>query len=193
MGRSTPTQHGASARAGRPPSTGKTAARKRTPAPASRSSKAATVGKSAAKPRSQPAAKPRTEPTRKPLAKSRGSLPVVPIAIVASLVLLAWFLYPVLRLRYQEQRKYDQLEQQLTQVRQRNSRLKQDVQRLQTPAGIEAAARDLGLAKKGEQVYVTVPVGKKVAATQSPSLVQAADTTPDQLTRVLDFLFGVGK
>lgn len=120
-------------------------------------------------------------------------MPTLPIVLVTVVVLLGWFLYPAAALRYQEQRKLGKLEQQLASVRQRNSQLKQDVKRLQTPEGIEAAARELGLAKKGEQVWVAVPTGKKVVATQAASPVRAAEETPDQVTRVLDFLFGVGK
>jgi len=118
---------------------------------------------------------------------------MLPIAIVVAVVLLGWFLYPTARLHYQEQRQLAKLEQQLTQVRQRNSQLKQDVQRLKTPEGIEAAARDLGLAKKGEQVWVAVPTGKKAVATQTSSPVRTAEAAPDSWTRVMDFLFGVGR
>lgn len=110
--------------------------------------------------------------------------------LVVGVLLLGWFLYPTLRLHYQEQRKLQQLQTQLAQIQDRNRQLKAQVQDLKTPAGIEAAARDLGLAKKGEQLWVTMR-GGKVTSDAATSAVQAAVAPPGPLTRLLDAVFGV--
>lgn len=184
MARSTSSRQGASAKAGKPSSTRKTVGR-RAPAAAARSPKPR-----AATPKTAPR---KAQPARKAAATKRGGIPALPIVLVVTALLLGWFLYPTARLHYQEQRQLTKLEQQLVQVRQRNQQLKRDVQRLQTPEGIESAARDLGLAKKGEQVWVAVPSGGKAPATRTASPVRAAQTVPGPWTRVLDFLFGVGQ
>jgi cell division protein FtsB len=138
------------------------------------------AGASAPK-KSTPKAKPRT-----------GGLPVLPVAIVVALALLGWFLYPMARLHYIEQRKVAQLQTQLAQIQQRNKKLRTEVDKLKTPEGVEEAAHELGLARRGEQVWVSVQGGKVSSAPTTASPVQAASVAPDGWTRFLDTIFGVG-
>jgi cell division protein FtsL len=110
-----------------------------------------------------------------------------------ALVLLGWGLYPVARLSYQQQRDRDRLQQQLAALRTRNTKLKQQVDRLKTPQGVEEAARQLGLARKGEQVWITMPAGKDASsAADGGRALQDASVVPvGVVTRALDALFGV--
>jgi cell division protein FtsB len=117
---------------------------------------------------------------------------ILPVALVVVLALLGWGLYPVARLSYTEQRKRDHLVQQLTALRARNSTLKQQVDRLKTPAGVEEAARQLGLARKGEQVWVTTPEnGRQSESASGAAVVQSGMAPETGWTRTLDALFGV--
>jgi hypothetical protein len=108
------------------------------------------------------------------------------------MALLGWFMYPMARLHYVEQRKVARLESQLASIQKRNGRLKAEVERLKTPQGVEDAAHELGLARPGEQVWVTVQGGKVGSAPATASPVLTAEVTPDTWTRVLDTVFGVG-
>jgi cell division protein FtsB len=118
---------------------------------------------------------------------------MLPIVLVVAVALLGWFLYPMARLHYTEQRKLDQLRTQLASIQQRNTRLKHEVDSLKTPQGVQAAAYDLGLARKGEQVWVTMPSGSKAATHSGSAAVRTATMAPDVWTQVLDTVFGVGK
>lgn len=169
------TQHGASARAGRTSSARKAPAN-RVPARTSR-----TPGKTSAVKKSAPKAKQRP-----------GGLPVLPVAIVVALALLGWFLYPMARLHYIEQRKVAQLQTQLTSIQQRNKKLRAEVDKLKTPEGVEQAAHELGLARRGEQVWVSVQDGKVRSAPTTATPLQAASVAPGGWTRFLDTIFGVG-
>jgi cell division protein FtsL len=117
---------------------------------------------------------------------------ILPVTLVLALALLGWGLYPVARLSYSEQRKRDQLAAQLTALRARNSSLKQQVDKLKTRAGVEEAARQLGLARKGEQVWVTTPPnGSSSTASESGDVVDSGMLPETTWTRALDALFGV--
>lgn len=124
-------------------------------------------------------------------AHARG-IPLLPIAIVAVLVLLGWSIYPVARMHYKEQRDLAKLQHQLADIRARNERLKHEVDALKTPQGVEEAARQLGLARQGEQVWVPIPEGTKPGSLTPAPNIRTADVTPDVWTRLLDTVFGVG-
>lgn len=140
-------------------------------------------------------APPRSRPTPVPRFPHPSNPWILPLCAVALLLFLGWQLYPVARMDYREQRNRDQLRQQLQQLRDRNVRLKGEVERLKTPRGVEDAARQLGLARKGEQVWVTTPQGSaNASAPASTSPAGRADVgDASALTRALDFVFGVGQ
>lgn len=185
----TPTRHGASAGAGRSSSKGKTAPRR-----AAASSSARSSAHSAPRTSSRSAA--RTVPTRKPASRKqrpRFSLPpYLPYLLVACLVVVGWQLYPVAKLHYKQQRDLGRLERQLADIRQRNQKLKSEVDRLKTKEGVEEAARHLGLARKGEQVWIPVD-GKSQSASipAGPAVDTASAVDEGPWTRFLDVVFGV--
>ncbi|MDI6843416.1 MAG: septum formation initiator family protein [Anaerosomatales bacterium] len=109
-------------------------------------------------------------------------------------MLAGWILYPVMKIEYQQQRQKQTLEQRLAALKERNEQLLEKAQRLQTPEGVEEAAREsLGLARPGEQVYI-VTEGEPTAApapdvSDQTRSIQATDTSA--LTAILDLIFGV--
>jgi hypothetical protein len=113
------------------------------------------------------------------------------------LAVLAWALYPALRVQYQTSRRVAGLEQQYSALRKRNETLRATVAELRTPQGVEKAAREsLGFTKKGENVYVVMPASGTVAATAAaasavgaPGATGADDRTAVQV--ILDAVFGV--
>ncbi|MDO8963671.1 MAG: septum formation initiator family protein [Coriobacteriia bacterium] len=133
-------------------------------------------------------AKQRSTTARRQSVDRRAATPWVPILLVAALALLAWSLYPAMRLQYQTGRRVAGLEEQYSQLRQRNRSLRSEVADLKTPEGVERAAREsLGFAKEGENVYVVMPTdgatGTADVAAQAPGR--------SALQVVLDALFGV--
>ena len=173
MARTTSTQRGASRRTTRSASGGP-----------------ARSGASASRSRKPPApARGRTSASR----SHKPAGPIIPIALVALLVLLAWALYPALRLQYQASRSLAGIEQQSAALKVRNAALKAQIADLKTPQGVEKAAREaLGYAKKGDHAYVVVSGQSTPTASagiSAASVTGPADASLWQLA--LDALFGV--
>lgn len=107
---------------------------------------------------------------------------------------MAWAFYPVAKVHYGEQREKARLESELQALRARNADLRQQVDRLKSPEGLEdVARRKLGYVREGEHAYVVTDwqSGEDTAA----ALGRAKATTepPETLMyRVLDVFFGVG-
>jgi cell division protein FtsB len=131
--------------------------------------------------------------TRKP-ARPRRDHRALTVILIATLVLAAWTLYPVLRLQYQQQRNKASLEQELAGLKERNAGLRAQVDRLKTPEGVEEAARaNLGLVKKGENVVV-VTDGTETRAPAPEVGAQTRSIAPTETSvwlEVLDVVFGV--
>jgi hypothetical protein len=91
-------------------------------------------------------------------------------------------------MQYQHQREVRSLEAELEGLKSRNDVLRDQVDELKTPEGVEAVAREtLGLVKPGEQAYVvTGGVIGETSATVSPE--PRAEVPLWQ--RALDALFG---
>jgi cell division protein FtsL len=117
--------------------------------------------------------------------------PWVPVVVAALVVVLGWSLYPAMKLQYQTARRASTLQQQYDSLRARQAQLKTEVAALQTPQGVEKAAREkLGYTKKGENVYVVIPDGANAASgTTGASVAGSAPTSIVQ--DVLDLIFGV--
>jgi hypothetical protein len=114
---------------------------------------------------------------------------------VALVAVLAWSLYPALRLQYIASRSLDSVQQQYASLTKDKESLRSQVTDLQTPKGVEDTARkDLGYAKKGESVYVVVPAGEPSGAAWNASGVTTASTAdvtaPSLLQQLLDLFFG---
>jgi cell division protein FtsL len=193
MPSSTPSQRGAS-RSGRSssPKSGKSAggssARARTGAKA----------KTSSSPRKSRTKKPRSSTgagsgaRRRPRSPPRpGRAGMVPVFVVLCVGLLAWVMYPALRIQYQTGRRVAGLQVQYETLKQRNQTLRAEVDELKMPEGVEKAAREtLGLTKPGENVYVVMPAkaASSAPAAKGPS---AASDTRDVVTALLDAVFGV--
>jgi hypothetical protein len=112
--------------------------------------------------------------------------------IAAILVVAAWSYYPVARLQYQEQRERSRLEVELEGLRERNGLLREQVDRLKTPEGVEEIAREsLGLVMEGENLYVVLDgTETPTAAAVGPATPQVDLPEPGLWQRALDMLFG---
>jgi cell division protein FtsL len=110
------------------------------------------------------------------------------MAIAAAVVLAAWTIYPVLRIQYQQQRELQSLSAELSGLKERNADLREQVDALKTPEGVERVAREsLGLVKPGEQAYV---VTGSVSAESSTTIAGDAEMQRPLLQRMLDAVFG---
>lgn len=145
-----------------------------------------------------------TSRSRKAPARSRASVsrarrpagPWVPIAVVALVAVLAWSLYPALRLQYIASRSLASVQEQYASLAKSKDALRTQVTELQTPKGVEDTAReDLGYAKKGESVYIVVPAGESTSTAGKGSGVTTASAAdmpaPSLLQQLLDLFFGV--
>lgn len=93
----------------------------------------------------------------------------------------------MLKLQYEHQRELRGIEAELESLKERNGELREEVDELKTPEGVEQLAREsLGLVKPGEQAYVVTggTIGE-TSATPEP----AEDDGP-MWQGVLDTLFG---
>lgn len=112
------------------------------------------------------------------------------------LAVFAWTYYPVVRVQYRETREQARLTAELEALQARNDRLRDQVERLKTPEGVEDYARSqLGLVKKGEHRIVVVTEGN-AAATEDKSAprIDSDETTVGPIgpwTAFLDLVFGV--
>jgi hypothetical protein len=137
--------------------------------------------------------------TRKKTARPRGWTPpgnALAWSVCVGVVLAAWWLYPVVRMHYVEQRQLASLTAEYQAVKSRNAVLRNQVKKLQTPQGIEAAAREtLGLVRKGENAYVVMQPGQvkaKPTSDEAPAPVRSVVAT-DPITQLLDVVFGIGR
>ncbi|MHB1135391.1 MAG: FtsB family cell division protein [Coriobacteriia bacterium] len=113
---------------------------------------------------------------------------VTPAFLVVSIVLAAWMIYPVLRIQYQHERELQTLQGELDGLKSRNEELREQVDGLKTPEGVERIAREsLGLVKPGEQAYVVT--GGTLGETTGSVLASGTPTAPFW-QRALDALFG---
>ena len=109
--------------------------------------------------------------------------------MLAAVAVVGWALYPAVQLQYQTSRRVGSLEQQYQALRSRNSVLRAKVSAMQTAVGVEEVARSsLGLAKKGEQVFVVVP---SPGATNASVAARVAPPARSTFQSFLDAIFGV--
>ena len=102
---------------------------------------------------------------------------------------VVWFLYTPLKIHYAESREQHRLESELVELRERNAELREQVERLKTPEGIEEVARSsLGFVKEGENLYVVV---EPEEATATPRYSDEGPPDEPLWIRVLDLAFGV--
>lgn len=123
-------------------------------------------------------------------APRHGAFPLTPVLVIASVALLAWAIYPALRIQYQTGRRVAGLQAQYDSLKKKNETLKAEVADLKRPEGVEKAAQTLGLARPGENVYVVLPA----SAASGQASAAKADTPKDArdiVTALLDAVFGV--
>ncbi len=182
------TQNGASAATRRTPTRGGV---RTSPASRSRAS-AASASKPARK-------KPRTSSAKKSVRRAAGfdRWWTIPAAVVVALAVFAWTYYPVVRVQYRETREHARLSVELQNLKERNQRLRTQVERLKTPEGVEDYARSqLGLVKKGEHRVVVVDQGASTQPPAQPAVlrIDSDETTAAPVgpwTAFLDLVFGV--
>jgi hypothetical protein len=107
--------------------------------------------------------------------------------------LLAWSMYPALKVQYETGRRLAGLERQYQDLADRNQVLRAQVADLKTPEGVEKAAREnLGLVRPGENVYVVMDPSKDSGrASTAASATGAASDSGDMVTAFLDAIFGI--
>lgn len=150
-----------------------------------------------ASPRTKPATR-KAAPKRKAKRRSWRDRPWAgPAIALAVLVAFVWTFYPVASVQYRETREAARLSAELHALRERNDRLRTQVDRLKTPAGVEDYARSqLGLVKKGENVVVVVDDESSSEASQAvaPPTIdtgEVVDQPAGPWTALLDLVFGV--
>ncbi len=113
------------------------------------------------------------------------------LAFLGTIAVVAWVLYPALRVHYQETREKTRLEAELETLKARNETLSAQVDRLKTPEGVEEIAREnLGMIKEGENLYVVLEE-EEPTETAAPNLeIDEAERDPAWV-EVLDLVFGV--
>lgn len=137
-----------------------------------------------------------TAPTRAGATRARKATPrarlqrwVAPVLVSITIVLAAWTVYPVLRIQYQHERELQTLQAELDGLKRRNETLREQVDRLKTPEGVEEAAREsLGMVKPGEQAYVVT--GGTLGET-SETVLADGEPEPPLWQQALDALFGL--
>lgn len=117
----------------------------------------------------------------------------MPLGIIVVLVAVAWSFYPVARLQYAEEREQARLEAELDGLKDRNAELREQVDRLKTPEGVEEIAREnLGMVKEGENLVVVVDGTETcVEPVTEPSTDCIPEPEPSAWQRILDTVFGV--
>lgn len=110
-------------------------------------------------------------------------------------VVFVWTYYPVVRVQYRETREQARLASELRTLQARNDRLREQVDLLKTPEGVEDYARSqLGLVKKGERVVVVVDGATRAGAADRQPCIDSDETTCQPAgpwTGFLDLVFGV--
>jgi len=113
------------------------------------------------------------------------------------IAVFAWTYYPVARVQYRETREKVRLETELAALQARNARLRKQVERLNTPEGVEDYARSqLGMVKNGEKVAIVVDgdeAAEASAALAVPTIDgdEATEGPVGPWTAFLDLVFGV--
>jgi len=121
---------------------------------------------------------------------------VLPATAVVLLAAFAWTYYPVARVQYRETRERARLEAELDSLQARNDRLREQVDKLNTPEGVEDYARSqLGLVKRGEKVAVVVDGNESAEASEAletPEIdsAQQSQAPVGPWTAFLDLVFG---
>ena len=117
---------------------------------------------------------------------------IFPLVFAILVVFAAWSFYPVARMQYGEQRHKARLEAELESLKERNSNLRSEVDRLKTPEGVEEVAREsLGLVKAGENVYVVLDGDEAESTpTLTPDTASAVQPQESGWFKVLDAVFG---
>lgn len=113
------------------------------------------------------------------------------------MALFVWAYYPVAAVQYRENRARAELASELEALQARNTRLRDEVDRLKTPAGVEDYARSqLGMVKKGENVVVVLDgdEAREASAAAAAPTVDSDETpasTAGPWTAFLDLVFGL--
>lgn len=118
---------------------------------------------------------------------------LVLIGALVVLALAAWGYYPVAKQQYITARERDLLAARLAAVEERNRVIQDEIERLQTPEGIEDYARSqLGWTKPGENAVIVEGVEGTATVGIPPRIdPESVEITSTPMTRFLDAIFDV--
>jgi cell division protein FtsB len=122
------------------------------------------------------------------------SAAVVAAAVLLCLAFTAFMLYPVAREYYVAMRANEQASAEYQAVIERNERIRQQIEDLQTPEGIEDRAREeFGWVREGEEAVNITGLKVSDSSTALPSAVGSGtvDAPRSWLTQTLDEFFGI--
>jgi cell division protein FtsB len=109
--------------------------------------------RTAARPRRRTASRPRSRPARRPAAKIRWDRVARTTLLIVLVVVLFSFLGPATKY-FRSWQLARETRGEVRQLRTDNARLTQEAKLLQNPGQIELRARQMGMARPGERVYV---------------------------------------
>lgn len=169
----------------------------RTPAKSTRGKAPARTGKpakstSAGSSRAKGAARGAKATQPRPSAGPQWLLVLIIGAVLLGLA--GWSYYPVARQQYISQRERDRLAAELAAVETRNANIQAEIDRLETPEGVEDYARSqLGWTKPGENAVVVTGIeGDSSSVGIEPRVdPQSVELTETPTSRFLDVIFGV--
>jgi cell division protein FtsB len=119
---------------------------------------------------------------------------IVALVIIGCLVLAAVTLYPATRDYYLAKRANDRAKAEYELVADRNERIREQIDELSTPEGIEDRAREeFGWVKEGEEAVNITGLNISESSTGLPAAIEAGTVRApeDWWTQTLDEFFGV--
>jgi cell division protein FtsB len=100
-------------------------------------------------------------PQSKPRAKTQTKISYGRIAMSGFVILFALWAIKPLFYRIEQKQEQTKFEKQLTQIKQKNNQLREQIDYLKSNDYVEQKARSLGLSKPDEEVIVVVPKNEK--------------------------------
>ena len=128
-------------------------------------------------------------PARK---RGRSRSYLMPATVILVMILAAWSLYPAARVQYRETREKARLEMELQGLQARNDDLREQVDRLKTPEGVEDVARQtLGMVKEGENAYVVMDTQDESVVDRPAEIADSGIAEDTFWQDLLDMVFGI--
>lgn len=136
------------------------------------------------------------KPSNKPRIKTKTKINYGRIVLIGFVVVFVFWSIKPLFFRIEQKQEQLNLEKQLTQIKNENSQLQEQINYLKSNDYVEQKARSLGLSKPDEEVIVVVPQNNKEKLKVEEDKVEKNDEkkVPDSLwERIVDTITGVFK